>query len=109
MEFDEQPNNLYCGVEQLEARQPHKLEVVGSSPSSATKIFILTLYLRNLVVHNLVGFSLWNWNLLNMDAINAAVVELADTRDFNVCTHSNVRLWLFTESAYREICRVEVG
>lgn len=37
------PKNLPldCGVEQLVACQPHKLEVMGSSPISATKITIM--------------------------------------------------------------------
>ena len=34
----------YSGVEQLVARQPHKLKVIGSSPISATKEVSLTEY-----------------------------------------------------------------
>ena len=36
-EFESHPHILYSGVEQLAARQAHNLEVVGSSPTPATK------------------------------------------------------------------------
>ena len=32
------PSPPPCGVEQMEARQPHKLKVVGSSPTSRYQI-----------------------------------------------------------------------
>ena len=29
---------IYCGIEQLVARHPHKVKVVGSSPTPATRV-----------------------------------------------------------------------
>ena len=51
--------NLHCGVEQRPARQPHKLEVVGSSPAAATKFFALVAQLEEQLISNqfVVGSS----------------------------------------------------
>ena len=36
-------NLIYCGVEQLEARQTHDLEDAGSNPAPATTIYLIGL------------------------------------------------------------------
>ena len=35
----------HCGVEELVPRQPHKLEIAGSSPAAATILRIIALIL----------------------------------------------------------------